>query len=318
MDCPNCGFNNPPGTLFCEGCGQQVPQTAQAEEPVAAAAAAGEAGAPPAQAAAPAPTGTGYNPNAEYDQGCFAAAWSDLRASEGWIGRTLLLGLIMIVPILNFVVIGYAIIWGRDAARGERYQLPDHIFADGSFKIGFFAVVLGLVVSLVLNAVTFVLLLVPILGQLAAIALEIAAIMLVSMAMVRIGLTERLGSGFGFAQMWEAAKREPGKLFCATFLPSLVIGLVGCAIAGVFATIGLVSIVGGSAAMYTGYSAAAAASYSAATAMTAGGAGAVLGGVMLFFTAVVIAITTALANLVSTRACGIWASRYAPEWADEE
>ena len=61
--------------------------------------------------AGPSPYGTSNSPSLE---GCVSAAWHDVKATQGWFGKLLLLGLINIVPILNFVVQGYALQWARE------------------------------------------------------------------------------------------------------------------------------------------------------------------------------------------------------------
>lgn len=308
MDCPNCGHPNPPDTRFCGGCGQQIPPSAQTEAVEAEAVSANvESGSPAPTPAAP-PTAVAV----EYEQGCLATAWSDIRASEGWVRKMLLLGLIMIVPILNFVVPGYAMSWARDAARGERYQLPESIFGDGNFKMGFFSFVVGLVYIIVTQFAVGILALVPILGQLAGIALTVACTMAICLAYVRIALAGRIGAGFGLGEIWSAAKKEPGKLFCATELG----GIIVCAILGAVVTAlvvaGCMALGLSGAALYSGYS-----STAAAGAAVGGGIGAVLGVVLLVAAGYAVALGSAICSVLAYRATGIFVNRYAPEWKEE-
>ena len=315
MDCPNCGHPNPAGTRFCGGCGQQIPASAPDEaveaETVsaagAAAAAVAQGGSP-----APAPAAPTVATAVEYEQGCLATAWSDIRASEGWVRKMLLLGLIMIVPILNFVVPGYAMGWARDAARGERYQLPEHIFGDGNFKLGFFGFVVGLVFIIVTQFAVCILALVPILGQLAGIALTIACSMAICLAYVRIALAGRIGAGFALGEIWKAGKEEPGKLFCATELGTLIVCAVAGAVVTALVIAGCMALGLSGAALYTGYS-----SSAAAGAAVGGGIGAVLGVVLIVAACFALAVASALVSVLAYRATGIFVDRYAPSWKSD-
>lgn len=292
MKCGNCGRETADDATFCDGCGHQLAQGAggQGQE--------GPMAADPAAREAIEPEQTCY------EKGCLASAWDDLRASDGWLGTILLLGLIMCVPILNFAVVGYAVAWSADMARGERYQMPDHIFADGTFKLGFLVFVLGLLFSIVIGLVDLVLGLIPILGQVASIALTIGCTMAVSACAVRIGLAKSLGAGFQLGEVWAAAKKEPGKLFCASYLPSLIIAAAFLAVA---LTVSLAVLLASGAGL-----AAVGASSSAAM-----GSLGVLGGVLIVALGYLLAACAALGSVLSYRATGHWASRYAPEWGEQ-
>ncbi len=159
-------------------------------------------------------------------KGCFALAWQELRASDGWLGKCLLLALISFVPILNFVVYGYALKWARDAAVGGTARIPEKVFVEGAFKIGFFAFVVMLLFGIVEFLVSIPLNLVPIVGNLASLALSVFVTMFVMLCVVRIALFDELGEGFSFGAVWEAFTASMGALFCASWLPTFVFGLV--------------------------------------------------------------------------------------------
>ena len=81
----------------------------------AAAGAPGSAGVPGAGAAAAGAPGSAAEPVTfpVYKHGCLAQAWDDITESEGWAKRILLLGLVNLVPVLNFFVQGFAMQWAR-------------------------------------------------------------------------------------------------------------------------------------------------------------------------------------------------------------
>jgi len=88
-------------------------------------------------------------PSPAYTTSCLKAAWEDVKATPNYISRLLVLGLIMCVPILNFVVAGYLLFWSREVPFGGRSLLPQKIVTGKNFEYGFYAFVLTLVVGLV-------------------------------------------------------------------------------------------------------------------------------------------------------------------------
>ena len=63
-------------------------------------------------------------PSPAYTTSCLKAAWEDVKATPNYISRLLVLGLIMCVPILNFVVAGYLL------------NRPHHVRADSELRRG--------------------------------------------------------------------------------------------------------------------------------------------------------------------------------------
>lgn len=88
-------------------------------------------------------------PAPAYATSCLKAAWEDVKATPNYVSRLLVLGLIMCVPILNFVVAGYLLFWAREVPFGGRSLLPEKIVTGKNFEYGFYAFVLSLVVGLV-------------------------------------------------------------------------------------------------------------------------------------------------------------------------
>lgn len=66
-------------------------------------------------------------PAPAYATSCLKAAWEDVKATPNYVSRLLVLGLIMCVPILNFVVAGYLLFWSREVPFGGRSLLPQKI-----------------------------------------------------------------------------------------------------------------------------------------------------------------------------------------------
>ncbi len=246
-------------------------------------------------------------------KGCFMSAWDDVRNSKGWLGKSFLLGLISLVPILHFVVPGYAMRWGRKAVSGNRESMPKEIFADSSWATGAKFWVLSLVFALVLLFATVILGFIPIIGLLAALALSVFADMFLSACGIRIALSGRLGSGFEFSPVWRSYKKGLGSLFCASILPGWLIGaitfviemivyLVICMILG----LSIASVMSNS-----GY-------YSSSRAIDAMLGPSIAVGVILTIALIYIALVGAsLAELITWRAMGYWVARNASDWLSD-
>ena len=144
--------------------------------------------------------------------------------SPGWFGRILLLGLIMCVPVLNFFVIGYAMRWAKQLFCGQVEQLPQKIFAEGNFTLGCFGFVVTLVYGLVGAAVSGIVGWIPILGIVVFTAVSIFLNMLLALALMRVAISNRIGTAFDLKEIWATLKSKPGELFVVSFIPSLIIG----------------------------------------------------------------------------------------------
>ena len=61
--------------------------------------------------------------------GYFTTAWQDIRNTPGWIGKLLLLALLMFIPVFGWIVAaGYLLGWARDIAWGVHGPMPARIF----------------------------------------------------------------------------------------------------------------------------------------------------------------------------------------------
>lgn len=89
----------------------------------------------------------------------FAAAWQDIKNSPGWVGKLLILSLLMFIPVFGHIVLlGYLLGWARDMAWGVHAPLPQRIFGNEDGKLysrGFFAWVISVVFGIVLLLGTF-------------------------------------------------------------------------------------------------------------------------------------------------------------------
>lgn len=91
----------------------------------------------------------------------FSTAWQDIKNSPGWIGKMLLLALLMFIPVFGWIVVaGYLLGWARDIAWGVHAPLPEHVFGneDGHlYPRGFFAWIISIVFFALVAVVTGVL-----------------------------------------------------------------------------------------------------------------------------------------------------------------
>lgn len=90
----------------------------------------------------------------------FKTAWNDIKSSPGWLGKVLLLGLVMLIPIFGpIVAYGYLYGWARDIAWGIHTPLPPRIFGNEDGRLysrGFFALVIGLICSLIPSVISVI------------------------------------------------------------------------------------------------------------------------------------------------------------------
>ena len=155
---------------------------------------------PPAQPApAPAPA---------YATSCLKAAWEDVKATPNYVSRLLVLGLIMCVPILNFVVAGYLLFWAREVPFGGRSLLPEKIVTGKNFEYGFYAFVLSLVVGLVGGIVGGIFGWIPFIGWVVSIAASLATYVAATVMQMGELAQENLASAVDLLEHFSAKKLE--------------------------------------------------------------------------------------------------------------
>lgn len=168
-----------------------------------------------------------------YKHGCLAQAWDDITESEGWAKRIITLGLINMVPILNFFVSGFAMKWARQLPLDKVDGMPTKVLQDGSFLQGFYAWVIGLIVGIVASVISGVLGFVPIIGVLVGVAVSLFLAMFQQLSIMRVAIAGNLAPGFDVAAIWKAiCTNRFGKLFCATVLPGLIVGAAALFVCG--------------------------------------------------------------------------------------
>jgi hypothetical protein len=320
MYCHQCGAENSDDAKFCSDCGALL-QSGNQNEGVSADQGNG--------AGAATPTVSSYvNPESSYEsipqnppygssatdsyaaqnnvyaQGCLGAAWEDITSTDGWFGKTALLGLVNIVPILNWFVQGYAMRWARQLVFDRVNPMPEKIFDNRNFINGAFQFVLSVCMAIVTFIVCSILGIVPLIGGLASIVVGFAASMFLNVAVMRAAVADNLGAGFGVKDEWEIFKRKPAQLFCASWIASIVVNIVIVVVALV---LGLIFGALEGVNYLTIYETAAVSPLYLATFVG------IIGGYLLVVY-VVASILSAFSIVLSLRACGHYVARYAPEW----
>lgn len=251
-------------------------------------------------------------PQPTYPTGCLSAAWADVKATPGYVGKILLLGLIMCVPILNFVVMGYLLHWSREVPFGGRTPMPAKYVTGKNFEFGFYAFVISLAVGIVVSVAGAVLGWIPLLGALVSLALTLAGTVVASLMQMRMIMGYAIGDGFAVKDLWNVAKRKGGELLLVTLVPNVVAGFI----------VGVVSVVVLLFAMLVAFGAATPATMAAAAVDNPSFAdvmtimGAILGPTLVATLLVYVAacFVGAAAQVVTVRGLGHWVARYAPEW----
>ena len=132
--------------------------------------------------------------------------------------------------------------------------------------------------------------------------------MFADIAVMHFAVTGRVESAFSLDKVWAAFKNNKTKLFCASFLPEFLTGLVANVVTWILtAVFGAIASVG----MYSYY-------YrpTGIEAIVAGGGIALV--LFLVLIAFVTVFLTVFGKMLKHRAVGYWVARYASEWADED
>ncbi|MFR2056000.1 MAG: DUF4013 domain-containing protein [Collinsella sp.] len=132
--------------------------------------------------------------------------------------------------------------------------------------------------------------------------------MFADIAVMHFAVTGRVESAFSLDKVWAAFKHNKTKLFCASFLPEFLTGLVANVVTWILTVVfGAIASVG----MYSYY-------YrpTGIEAIVTGGG--VTLALFLVLVAFVTVFLTVFGKMLKHRAVGYWAARYASEWADED
>lgn len=259
----------------------------------------------PPQAPAPAPA------QPVYAKGCMGAAWEDIKATPGYVGKLLVLGLIMCVPILNFVVAGYLLHWSREVPFGGKTPMPAKYVTGKNFEFGFYAFVIALAVGIATGVVGVVLGFIPLLGGLVYLAVMVAGTVAINIMQMRMIMGYTIGDGFNVKDVWNVAKRNWGQLLLVTLVPNIAAGLIVGVVSMVITLFAVLVAVGGAAPSMV---VASASDPSFAEVMAIVGAIAVPTLIAVLIVYVLACFVEAAAQAITVRGLGHWVARYAPEW----
>lgn len=234
---------------------------------------------------------------------------------------------------------GFGIEWGRDLSLKVDDGMDRPLMRSTSFGLGVFSSVIsvvleviaaipviGVVLSLVesvvigaagsysyygsyaLEAALFGSLGLLVLAMIAAAVLGVFFTMFADIAVMHFAVTGRVESAFSLDKVWAAFKNNKTKLFCASFLPEFLTGLVANVVTWILTFVfGTIASVG----MYSYYYRPTAIE----ALVTGGGITLVL---FLVLVAFVTVFLTVFGKMLKHRAVGYWVARYASEWADED
>lgn len=347
MFCHACGEENSDSASFCRQCGaklnadaqpavsgdvsneQAVP--AQQAAPIGAQAAPEVQTAPNAQYAAPNAQATyqaSQQPytfkiksdnidNKQYVASAFGSGWSDISNSKGWFVRSLLLGLCSLVPILRWIVGGYASRWGREICLGVNRRLPENIFEDGTFVTGAKIWVVNFLYILGFACTFFIFMLIPILGPIIWICAVVAYSFISPLLDFQVALSGKISAGFtGLGRTFKLVADKPLKTLITTVAPSVItsgiVGLVSSIIGGIIFLImcsGALGSFTSTALMYSGNT-----SHIINSGISSI-AGVLTGSmILLYLIWFVLQIAGAVSNIWTYRAIGHFIAREAPEW----
>ena len=297
----------------------------------------GVCGAPNAGAVASAPQGQPQQfvpqPPMSASKGCVAQAFEDIiggiAAAIGFLAAY----------VASVCGSGFGIEWGRDLSLKIDDGMERPLMRSTSFGLGIFSSVIsvvleviaaipviGVVLSLVegvvigaagsysyygsyaLEAALFGSLGLLVLAMIATAVLGVFFKMFADIAVMHFAVTGRVESAFSLDKVWAAFKNNKTKLFCASFLPEFLTGLVANVVTWILTVVfGAIASVGMYSYYYrpTGIEAI----------VTGGGITLVL---FLVLVAFVTVFFTVFGKMLKHRAVGYWAVRYASEWVDED
>lgn len=234
---------------------------------------------------------------------------------------------------------GFGIEWGRDLSLKIDGGMDRPLMRSTSFGLGVFSSVIsavleiiaaipviGVALSLVesvvigaagsysyygsyaLEAALFGSLGLLVLAMIATVTLGVFFKMFADIAVMHFAVTGRVESAFSLDKVWAAFKNNKTKLFCASFLPEFLTGLVSNVVTWILtAVFGAIAGIGAYSCYYRPRG---------IEAIVAGG------GVMLVLFLVLVAFVTVFlavfGKMLKHRAVGYWVARYASEWADED
>lgn len=234
---------------------------------------------------------------------------------------------------------GFGIEWGRDLSLKIDDGMDRPLMRSTSFGLGVFSSVIsvvleviaaipviGVVLSLVesvvigaagsysyygsyaLEAALFGSLGLLVLAMIATAVLGVFFKMFADIAVMHFAVTGRVESAFSLDKVWAAFKNNKAKLFCASWLPEFLTGLVANVVMWILkAVFGAIASIG----MYSYY-------YRPTDIEAIVARGGITLVLFLVLVAFVTVFLTVFGKMLKYRAVGYWVARYASEWADED
>ena len=272
----------------------------------------------------------------QYTASPFSSGWADVEHSKGWFPRSLLLGLCAIVPVLRWVVSGFAVRWGREICLGINRRLPTSIFEEGTFLTGAKIWVVDLIYCIALFTISCILFLVPIIGPIIIVLGWFAFFIISPLLSFQVGLSGKISAGFsGIARSFKLIAKAPIKTLASTLGPSFILEAAVGVVAAVFMAIMFLIIAGTTATSLVGLlggllgdSSSYSHSFSGSTLfgytlLGSSSTGSVISTLLAAFTSSMIvlviisyafSVAAALAEVWMNRSLGHLIARVAPEW----
>ncbi len=163
---------------------------------------------------------------------------------EDWIKKILIGGIITLIPIVNFIAIGYGLRVLRNVSRGDAKPLPEWDDWGGDFVRGALIFVAGLVYALPIIVLSIVSAIVTAIaadafgdvGGIAGLCLfgvnclsvlwAIAMALWLPAATIRFAREENFGAFFEFSEIWALISNNLGA-YAMAILVSIIAGIVG-------------------------------------------------------------------------------------------
>lgn len=252
----------------------------------------------------------------------------------GWVVGVV--GLVL-SALASVCAVGYAIEWGSALPRGRGFEKNAPFLRTSLFSLGFFSNALnglfvalsfvplaigvvfflftvgtGLVSSVVgygawrgaAGLVASFVVLVLIVAVIITIVLSVLLAMFADATVMHMAVSGRVESTFALGKVFSAFKRQPGKLFCASILPGIIVGIVQIIANLILGALAFGAFDDWLQRNYFGDS-----------------LGALIAFVPLLVTVALLLFVTlcsgAFASVLKFRALGYWAERYAPAWLHE-